>query len=57
MVIFTEPADRLGVRTPVMDAIIKITSVVLGRDLRREGARTMKTLGLHELSTAQLLSL
>ena len=57
MVIFTELADRLGVRTPVMDAIIKITSVVLGRDLRGEGAHTMKTLGLQELSTEQLLSL
>lgn len=43
MVIFTELADRLGVRTPVMDAIVKITSVVLGRDVRGEGAHTMKT--------------
>jgi opine dehydrogenase len=57
MVIFTELADRLGVRTPVMDAIIKITSVVLGRDLRGRGAHTMKTLGLHELSIEQLRSL
>ena len=57
MVIFTELADQLGVRSPVMDAIIKITSVVLGRDLRGKGAHTMKTLGLHELSTAQLLNL
>jgi hypothetical protein len=57
MVFFADLADRLGVPTPLMDAIIKITSVVLGRDLRREGARTMKTLGLHELSTKQLLRL
>ena len=57
MVFFTDLADRLGVPTPLMDAIIKITSVVMGRDLRGEGARTMKTLGIHELSTEQLLSL
>jgi hypothetical protein len=57
MVFFADLADRLGVPTPLMDAIIKNTSVVLGRDLRREGARTMKTLGLHELSTKQLLRL
>ena len=57
MVIFTELADQLGVRSPVMDAIIKITSVVLGRDLRGKGGHTMKTLGLHELSIEQLRSL
>jgi len=40
MVCFTDLADRLGVSTPLMDAIIKITSVVLGRDLCGEVART-----------------
>ena len=34
MVFFTDLADQLGVPTPSMDAIIKITSVLLGRDLR-----------------------
>src|SRR4029079_19456432 len=32
-------ATRLGVPTPVMDAVITITSVVLARDFRGEGAR------------------
>jgi opine dehydrogenase len=57
LVFFTDLATRLGVPTPVMDGIIEITSVVLDRDLRGEGARTMKTLGLDELSTEQLLNL
>jgi opine dehydrogenase len=57
LVFFTDLARRLGVPTPTMDAIIEITSVVLARDLRAEGARTMSSLGVDELSTEQLLSL
>ncbi|GAA3347625.1 NAD/NADP-dependent octopine/nopaline dehydrogenase family protein [Amorphoplanes nipponensis] len=38
LVFFTDLARRLSVPTPTMDAIIQITSVVLGRDLRAEGA-------------------
>jgi opine dehydrogenase len=57
LVFFTDLANRLGVPTPVMNGIIDITSVVLDRDLRSEGARTMKSLGLDELSIEQLLSL
>jgi opine dehydrogenase len=57
LVFFTDLARRLGVPTPTMDAIIEITSVVLARDLRTEGARTMGSLGLDELTTEQLLGL
>ena len=57
MVFFSDLATRLHVPSPVMDAIIEIASVVLGRDLRRVGTRTMTTLGLDELSAEQLLSL
>jgi opine dehydrogenase len=57
LVFFTDLARQVGVPTPTMDAIIDITSVVLGRDLRADGARTMSSLGLDELSTEQLLSL
>src|SRR5215204_3386257 len=46
LVFLTDLAARLGVPTPVMDAVIAITSVVLARDLRGEGKRTMSTLGL-----------
>jgi opine dehydrogenase len=57
LVFFTDLARRLGVPTPTMDAIIDITSVVLARDLRADGARTMSSLGLDQLSTEQLLGL
>jgi opine dehydrogenase len=57
LVFFTDLARRLGVPTPTMDAIIDITSVVLARDLRADGARTMSSLGLDQLSTDELLAL
>ena len=57
LVFFTDLARRLGVPTPTMDAIIEITSVILARDLRAEGARTMSSLALDQLTTDQLLSL
>ena len=57
LVFFTDLARRLGVPTPTMDAVIDITAVVLGRDLRAESARTLRSLGLDGLSTEQLLSL
>jgi opine dehydrogenase len=57
LVFLTDLAARLGVRTPVMDAVIAITSVVLARDLRAEGRRTLRTLGLDGLSREQLTAL
>ena len=50
LVFFTELAARLGVPTPAMDAVVTIASVVLARDFRAEGARTLTTLGLDGLS-------
>ena len=46
LVFLTDLAARLGVPTPVIDAVITITSVVLARDFRGEGMRTVATLGL-----------
>jgi opine dehydrogenase len=57
LIFFTDLARRLAVPTPTMDAIIQITSVVLARDLRAEGARTMSSLGLDDLTVEQLRSL
>jgi opine dehydrogenase len=57
LVFFTDLARRLDVPTPTMDAIIEMTSVVLARDLRAEGARTTRSLALDRLSTQELLSL
>ena len=54
MVFFTDLARSLGVATPVMDSVVQIASVVLGRDFRSEAARTMQSLGLDLLSAEEL---
>jgi opine dehydrogenase len=54
LVFVTDLAHHLGVPTPVMDAVIEIASVVLRRDFRAEGARTMARMGLSGLSREQL---
>jgi opine dehydrogenase len=50
-------AARLGVPVPAMNAVIEITSVVLARDFRTEGARTLGTLGLDGMSAEDLAAL
>jgi opine dehydrogenase len=57
LVFLTDLAARLGLRTPVIDAVIAIASVVLARDFRAEGKRTMSTLGLDGISPEQLAAL
>ena len=57
LIFLTALAARLGVPTPVMDALITITSIVLARDLRGEGKRTLSTLGLEHMSAEQLAAL
>ena len=57
LVFLTDLASRLGVQTPVMDAVITIASVVLARDFRAESKRTMSTLGLDRMSPEQLAAL
>ncbi len=57
MLFFVELADRVGVPTPVMDAVIEITSVVLGQDLRAQPGRTLASLGLADLTAEQLRQL
>lgn len=57
LVFLSDLAARLSVRTPVMDAVITIASVVLGRDFAAEGKRTMRTLGLDGMSPKQLAAL
>src|SRR6185437_9337480 len=46
LVFLADLARRVDVPTPTMDALITMASVVLGRDFRAEGARTLATLGL-----------
>jgi opine dehydrogenase len=57
LVFLTDLASRLGVGTPVMDAVITTASVVLARDLRAEGSRTVSTLGLDGFTREQLAAL
>ena len=54
LVFLSDLAARLGVPTPVMDAVIAIASVVLARDFRGEGMRTVSTLGLDGMSREEL---
>ncbi|MET0684991.1 MAG: NAD/NADP octopine/nopaline dehydrogenase family protein [Solirubrobacteraceae bacterium] len=57
LVFMTDLAARLGVPTPVMDSVIAIASVVLDRDFRAEGERTLGTLGLDGMSAEELAAL
>jgi len=57
LVFFSDLAARLDVPTPAMDALITVASVVLARDFRGEGKRTLATLGLDGLSPEQLAAL
>ena len=54
LIFLTDLAAHLGVPTPVMDAVIAIASVLLARDFRGEGMRTMNTLGLNGMSRQEL---
>ena len=57
LIFLTDLATHLGVPTPASDAIITIASVVLARDFRGEGLRTLTTLGLDAMSPEQLAAL
>jgi opine dehydrogenase len=57
LIFFTELAARLGVPTPAMEAVVTIASVVLARDFRAEGARTLTSLGLDGLSPEELAAI
>ena len=57
LVFLTDLAGRLGVPTPTMDAVITMASVVLARDFRGEGKRTLASLGLDGMSADDLTAL
>jgi opine dehydrogenase len=57
LVFLTDLARRLGLETPVMDSVVTVASTVLGRDFRAEGRRTVASLGLGDLSPAELAAL
>jgi opine dehydrogenase len=57
MVFLSDLGRQIGVATPVMDAIIQVASVVMGRDFRGERRRTMATAGLSDHTVEQLRAL
>jgi len=57
LIFLTDLAARLKVPTPVIDSVITIASVVLARDFRGEGVRTLSTLGLDGMTPAELAAL
>jgi opine dehydrogenase len=57
LVFLTDLARKLGVQTPMMEALITVASAVLDRDFRAEGLRTLATLGLDQMSPEELAAL
>lgn len=57
LIFMAELGKQIGVSTPIMDSVIKLTSVVMDRDYRGEKKRTMETLGLHKYSLEELLEI
>jgi opine dehydrogenase len=57
LVFLADLASRIDVETPMMEALITMASVVLGRDFRAEGKRTLATLGLDGMSASDLATL
>ena len=55
LILLTDLAKVVGVKTPVMDAIIQIVSVLLNRDFRKEAQRTLESFGLEGLSKRELI--
>lgn len=56
MVTWLELADVFEVPMPVCAALVQLTSVVLGRDLRQEAQRGLRALGLEGMTSAELVA-
>lgn len=56
-IFLTDLGRKLGVDTPVMEAMITLAGVILQRDFRAESARTLADLGLDGLSIDELRDL
>lgn len=57
LVFFTDLAEKLGVDTPNMDAVLRLSSVVMKRDYKAEKARTLDSMGLGNYSPEELKKL
>ena len=56
LVFLSSLAQRAGVETPVADAMIRLVSVLMGRDYRRESARSLEMLGLGDAPLDEILN-
>lgn len=54
LVFFTDLAEKVGVETPNMKAVLTLSSVVMGRNYEAEKARTMDSAGLSGYSLEDL---
>ena len=54
LVFMSRLARQVDVETPTMDAMIRLTSVLMNRDYAAEALRTPETLGIDGLSVAEL---
>jgi opine dehydrogenase len=57
LVFLTDLARTIGVSTPNMDAVLRMSSIVTGQDFEAERARTMESLGLGGLGLEELRAL
>ncbi len=57
LILLTDIARLVEVETPIMDSIIQIVSVLLERNLKNEGQRTLKSFGLDGVSKEELVKL
>lgn len=57
MIFFRDVARAVGVETPMMDTIIRLTSVIMDTDYESDPARTLESLGLGGLDVDQLRAL
>ena len=57
LVFMRQLGTQVGVETPCMSAIIRIVSVLMGRDYLAEAKRTMETLGVAGHTAEELQAL
>jgi opine dehydrogenase len=57
LVFMSQLARQIGVETPTMDAVIRVTLVLMDRDYAGEARRTPESLGIGDLSAEELGSL
>ena len=57
LVFMSALGSQLGVETPSIDAMIRLTSILMGREYAAEARRTPSTLGIAEKSPAELAAL